>query len=277
MKKKLILLLIIVISLSTVLVACSNNKNAPAAAWAGDEVLEYDITTLNGEKIGTMVSELRRKQSPSFSNKIDEKTYDADNSFELHIDTDKIEITTKVLAKGYQSIAQKKVYVDKENSENNYTLISYHSGNYYYYSINGKDQERIKITASYTESEFLYNYIRCYGIDSLPTSIKMFNSISNKVSEVGAVNTGETKVFDILYPDGKDENDKTKFTSKSIKCNKLEITLKDSPIGKPIELYYTPDQEEYNLSSFSMDTSKKFPVCIIENDVKYTLKSIQIA
>ncbi|MFA6867021.1 MAG: hypothetical protein WCR54_05845 [Clostridia bacterium] len=267
MKKKLILLVALILICSASLVAC-NSTPVPAAAWAGSEVLNYEVATTSGEIIGSMVCETKRKQSATFSNLIDDVNYEnADNSFKMHLDTNKVEITTNILTKGYNTLAIKKVYVDKEDSENNYTVVAYHSGKYFYYTLNGEEQNRVKMSSGYTDSEFLYNYLRCYQLSSLPTDIKILDPLTKTIIEVGATNTGLTKVFEIAYPNG----------NISIQCNEVEIALNSSPVGKPIKVYYTPDQDEYNLSSFSMDVSKNFPVMIIENEITYRLTSVTIA
>lgn len=268
MKKKIVILMVLAILSVFVLSACANNENVPAAAWAGAEILTYDIKSGQGEALGTMVTEINRKQSNSFFNEIDGKKYDtADSSFIMRVNTGEYEITTKIIAKSYTPLAIEKTFTNKLDDSESYTFNGYHDGNNFYYSLNGADKIKIKVKSTYAENDFLYSYIRCYDINSLPDSINLFNPLNKSVTTVTTANSGETKVFNVAYPNG----------SKSVQCNKITVSLTDSPVGKPIDVYLTPDETDYNISSFSMDVSKRFPVYIAENDIVYELTSIKTA
>lgn len=269
MKKILLICLLIATGLS--MVACTTTST-PTAAWAGVEVLNYKITTGDESEIGTMSTTIRRKTADSFTNVMEGETYStADCSMDMVVSTDAYSITTAILAKGYNTLAIKKVYVDKNDSAKSYTMTGYHSGKYFYYFIDGVEQDKLKVGSSgYTDSEFIYSYIRCYGITSVPSSIKVADFKNKTVTEVTTSYVESAELFNAVpYPD----------STKTIICNKVTISLSDTPVGEGITVYYTPDSDDYNVESFkeSATISKKMPVQIIENDITYTLISMYIA
>lgn len=269
MKKVLTICLLAIILLS--LTACGGKTSTPAAAWAGVEVLNYKISKIGGGEIGTMTTTLRRKNADSFVGEINGVQYtEADCSMEIIVETDDYNINTFILSKGYNTIAVKKNFVDKQNAANNYNMSGYHSGKYFKYIFNGENHKLNIGAIGYTESEFIYTYIRCYGIGSVPSTIKIADVKNDTVTKVSASSFTAAKVFDAVpYPDG----------TKAVNCNMVSISLNGSPSGKGITAYYTPDSAEYNVDSFaqSATSSRKFPVMIVENDITYTLSSMFIA
>ncbi|HKL73448.1 MAG TPA: hypothetical protein VJ903_00990 [Clostridia bacterium] len=270
MKKLLIVFLLLVATVT--FTACSGSVATPTAAWAGIEVLEYSVQDSSGMNLGTMKTTMRRKSTEGFSNILEDKEYTtADCRMEMQVDTDAYSITTEILAKGMNTVAIKKVFTDKQATENNYTYIAYRDGKRLNYSLNGVVKDNVNVgTSGYTESEFLYMYLRCYPIANVPATIKIFDPLQGVVTEVATTSQTEAEVFGTVPYPGE---------TKSIICNKVTISLSDSPIGKGINVYYTPDETGYNVDSFaeSATTSRKFPVTIEENNIKYVLTSMFVA
>jgi hypothetical protein len=59
----------------------------------------------------------------------------------------------------------------------------------------------------------------------------------------------------------------------------VTISLAETPKGKGITVYYTPDEAAYNVDSFkeSATTTRKIPVMIVENDITYVLTGMFVA
>jgi hypothetical protein len=264
MKKFLFICLLVVVSFS--MIACTTTQT-PTSAWSGVEVLKYSITSTDGSELGTMTTTMCRETASIFTDVLDDVTYSTtDCNMISVVDTTTYSITTTVLAKSYTALAIKKIFVDKENDANSYTMIGYHSGKYFYYTLNGEEQTKLKVGSSgYTDSEFIYNYIRCYEISDIPTSLNVADTTNGTVTALSLSYSESAKMFEsVPYPD----------STLSINCNMVTISLSDTPSGKSINVYYTPDLDTYNLESFAQSaTTKKIPVMIEENDVVYTLVS----
>lgn len=249
--------------------ACTGDTVTPSAAWAGMEVLTYKVISDKAE-IGEMSMVMRRKTAVGFTSALNEKDYPtAESSMEMNVDTDKYNIVTTLLIKGYSTLAIRKVYTDKTDEANNYLMTGYHAGKYFHYSVNGGAEKRLNVgKTGYTDSEFIYQYLRCYPIASVPTSIKVADFANDRVVTIKAAYSEQIEITNTIpYDDG----------AKNVACNKVVISLKDSPIGKGISVFYTPDQKEYNVDGSSAISSKKFPVLIVENDISYSLTSMFVA
>jgi hypothetical protein len=270
MKKLLLVCLLLIVSAT--LASCTGSVATPTAAWAGIEVLNYAVEDINGKTLGEMTTTVRRKSTEGFSNILEGKEYStSDCRMEMKLTTDKYEIDTTILAKGMNSLAIKKVFVDKQDNQNSYTLTGHHEGKRFVYSIDGSASKKLNVgAAGYSESEYLYMYLRCYGIDNVPASISIADTTNGTVTKVATSSKKQALSIDAVpYPDG----------AKSVLCNMVNISLSDSPIGKGITVYYTPDESAYNIDSFaqSATTTKKIPVLIVENDISYRLTGIFIA
>ncbi|NLL56247.1 MAG: hypothetical protein GX242_03430 [Clostridiales bacterium] len=269
--KRLLLVCLLLIA-SVIMVSCGGNVTTPTAAWAGIEVLNYAVEDSNGQNLGTMTTTMRRKSTEGFSYVLEDKEYaTADCRMTMELDTLEYQITTTILAKGMNTLAAKKVFVDKKDNANNYTMVGYQDGKRFVYTIDGKSQKKLNVgNANYCLNEFLYMYIRCYGIDSVPGQINIPDIQNGTVIKVVASAKTKAKNFEAVpYPD----------EAKTVLCNKVDISLKDSPVGKAITVYYTPDQDVYNIDSFASTatTTKKIPVQIIENNITYKLTDIFVA
>jgi hypothetical protein len=219
-----------------------------------------------------MSTTMRRKVAEGFSNVLEGKEYTlADCRMDMKVSTNLYEIDTTILAKGMNTLAIKKVFVDKQNDENSYTLNGYHEGKRFIYAIDGGAQSKLKVgSAGYSESEYLYMVLRCYDIGSVPAAINIADTKNGAVTKVSTTSQTKAKMIEAVpYP----------LEAKSILCNKVTISLSDSPIGKGITVYYTPDEDAYNIESFALNamTTKKIPVLIEENDISYKLTSIFVA
>ena len=262
--KKTIATVVLILALAAVLVAC-NSSEPPTPAWADNEVLVYSVTSASGETLGEMTMTTVRRPDDKTLNGADYSSADGKVIFELKL-TDK-EIRTEMLTKKYTVIAGRQTYVDLNNSDNSYVLTTRHDGKNYYYSYDGAGEKRIRVgNSGYTDSMYIYHYIRSYPLSSPPSSLKIADPTTGSAITVGCTVT-DLDSLDIPFPSG----------VKSVLCQKIYISLSDAPRGSGIEVWYTPDSTDYQVAGLSQSPSKKFPVKIIENDVTYTLKSISVA
>lgn len=260
--KKFLTVLLISVLLIFALVGCSG-ASTPSMAWADAESLTYDVTnTESKEKIGTMTVVTLRT---STDNILNERTYASNTKTTIILETDKGKVETVILSKAYTALSLEKKYEDKLDESKSYTLNARQSGKNYFYSINGAAEKKLKTSGNYTFGEFIYNYIRCYPIGSVPSSIKVADPINDRVVTVKSANTGGQEQLNLPYPDG----------TKEVTCNIVSISLSSSPIGKSILVSYIPDQSSYHIQGLSITPSKKIAAKIVENDITYTLVSMK--
>lgn len=269
--KKLILVCILLAAIVTV-TGCTGNTATPAAAWAGIEVLNYNVQDADGQNLGTMTTTIRRKATEGFSNVLEDRTYNnADCRMEMETDTASYNIKTTVLSKGMYTLAIKKVFTDKLDASKGYVWSGYHEGKRLVYSINGGQTKKLNVGSSgYTDNEFLYMYLRCYTIENVPSALNVADPIGGTVTKLSTSYQTQAKAFDAIPYPGE---------TRAAICNKVTISLAETPKGKGITVYYTPDEAAYNVDSFkeSATTTRKIPVMIVENDITYVLTGMFVA
>lgn len=257
--KKIIFLVLLAALSCAILVGCSS---APVVSpsWADEETLTYTVTdTETKETVGSMtVVNLRRPSNKTLGGK-EYKDADGRTTITAEVKGVKTEIT--FLTKQYTVLAEEK----KVDGENGYTLNSYHSGKYAYYSFGG-EEKRINVgSAGYCESEYIYNYIRCYSLPNTPSQIKVADYKTGRAVKV-SVTASHTENISVPY----------KNETKSLNCTVVAITLADTPQGSSIYAYFTPDETNANVVGASITPSKKFPVKFVENDLTYTLTGMNV-
>mgnify|MGYP004455087353 CR=1 FL=1 len=259
--KKILGVVTLAILVCAVLVGCSGGSTV-APAWADREELVYNVTdTKTGETLGTMtVVNERRPEDKTLNG----KTYDADGRTTVDVRMGEITVKTVFLTRQYEVIASQKTRTEGENVT---VTNTYHSGKYYYYSVNGGEEKKLKTgSTGYTDSEYIYNYIRCYDLSSTsPASVKIADAATGTVKTVTTQRVSVKKLA-VPYPSGEKEVD----------CYAVAVALSDTPSGSAIYAWYTPDSADYNLSGRSISPSKKFPVKMVENNITYTLTSMNV-
>ncbi|MGN1042636.1 MAG: hypothetical protein ACI4SK_04040 [Christensenellales bacterium] len=258
--KKIIGAIALSVLLCAVLIGCTSG-NTVSPAWADEETLVYSVVdTLTKEAVGEMtVKNVRRPDDKTLGG----ASYDADGRTEIVAEIRGKRTEVVFLTKQYHVLAEEKTYTDETGE---HRLNSRHSGKYAYYSVDGGAENKINVGSSgYTESEYLYNYIRCYALTTPPTSVKIADYATGTAKTVTASAYGNTEL-PLPHPDG----------TKNASCVAIEISLSDTPSGKPIYVWFASDATENNVYGVSISPSKKFPVKIIENDLTYTLKSISV-
>lgn len=259
--KKIFGAVALAVMICAVLTGCSSSSTV-APAWADREELVYNVTDTNTkETLGTMtVVNERRPEDKTLNG----KTYDADGKTTVTVKMGETTINAVFLTSQYTVLASQKTRTEGENET---VTNAYHSGKYYYYSVNGGEEKKLKTgNTGYTDSEYLYNYIRCYDLSSTsPSSVKIADADNGTVKTVTTTRVSVSSAA-VPYPAGE----------KSVDCYVVAVSLSDTPSGSAIYAWYTPDSDDYNLSGKSISPSKKFPVKIVENNITYTLTSMSV-
>ena len=280
MKRILTITALVLLLCATVLssAACMN-RNAQItvdACWERYETLEYsmhDSDFIANPVVGTLRIDLNSYLSD------DDKvlSFDGENrtysSATVRIN-EKLErindyrIDTEILAYNYTVLATNKVFTDVKNGgKDSYSLFSYHDGKNYVYTIRYHDgtEKSGKIAvgnSNYTDNEFLYYYVRCYDIGSVPSKTKVADPFADKAYTLACSNVGTVKV-------GTEITNTDKKIKGIVDCNKVSISFTSNPVGSSINVYYVPEEIEegdYGLKS------RKFPAKIEENNVTFVLK-----
>lgn len=259
--KKILCVIVLAVIGCVVLAGCSSGTTV-APAWADEEVLTYTVKdTTTGETKGSMtVTNIRRPEDKELNG----KTYSAaDNKTIIEVTMGEVATKSVFLTEQYTVLASQKTRTEGEQVT---TTSAYHSGKYYYYSVDGGEEKRIKTgSAAYADSEYIYSYIRCYELPTTPSAITIADAATGTTKTVTTTATG-TKDLSVPYPAGE----------KMTQCTVVAISLSDTPQGSPIYAYYTPDEDDYTVRGKSINPSKKFPVKIIENNLTYELTSITV-
>ncbi|MBO4538957.1 MAG: hypothetical protein J5781_01660, partial [Clostridia bacterium] len=249
MKKILLITVIVLASLAMVLsLSACNSRNAKITVepcWADNETLVYSIYDANNNvapKVGTLTIELKANVGDDAKTLLyneEERSYPSANVRvrESLSRENEFQIETTILASDYTVLATNKVYTDLNTADGNdsYTLQSYHDGNNYVYRVfyaDGREGKSGKIkvgSSNYTDNEFLYYYVRCYKTDSVPSKTKIADPINNKAVEVSCSNGGTVTVQTEIQ-------DTAKKIHGTVSCNKVTISLTDTPKGSGINV-----------------------------------------
>lgn len=261
--KKIILVVVLVAALAVILAGC-NSSAAPSSAWADEETLEYNVLDTNSrENLGTMKVVTVRNPADKT---LDGAEYNADGKVTIDIVTTRQIVHIEMLTARYTVLATHKDYTDLTDAAGSYVLKAHHSGKNYFYTLNGGEEKKLKVgSTGYVDSEYIYHYIRCYPLNSPPSSIKVADPINHTVNTVACSAYASTKTA-VPYPDG----------TKEAECTVVAISLSSAPVGKSISVAFTPDSTDFHMSGLSISPSKKMPVLIEENDVTYVISSMHV-
>lgn len=261
--KKIIVTIALACMAVLLLAGCSGGET-PAAAWADSETLVYTVTDTKSEAtLGSMKMVTERNPSDKTLNG---KEYTADGRVTIEKKTDKVHSVIQILMNRYSVVATYVQFTDLTDEKNNYVLESYHSGKNYFYSLNGGEQKKLKTGASgYTDSDFVYHYIRSYPLASPPSALKIADPFSDSVLGLSCTYIGTSKL-NVPYPTG----------VKEVECSAIAVSLSEEPRGEAITVLYTPDSSDYYVQGLSISPSKKIPVKILEHDVTYTITSVEV-
>lgn len=263
--KKRILLIVTIVLMILLFTACTGNTATVSKCWTNYEKLTYNVyTTGTTSKVGEVTMAMTSDLTT------EEKATGANYKLTVNLQVNDVAYTTTYLTNIYTIKSLEKTYTDNANAANNYVLKASHEAKNYVYTLTYPNAEsknksgKIKVGASgFCDGEFLYYYIRCYGINGVPGKITIANPFTDQVIKVGCASKEEAKTINVDWE-----------TLTSAKCNQVTISKNDSPIGSGLVIYYLPDTAQYTYTNDdSIISSKKLPVQIIENDLTYTLSN----
>jgi hypothetical protein len=271
MKKILLVILAAALSLLS-LTACNSNTNTVDQSWADAETLTYSMydSSVGSEKIGGAVMSITTNLTEA------DKTACPDADTKLTADVTRTGVcllSTVYYAKGYRVLTLTRTYTDLADDANSYILKATHSGKNYRYSLSypGASQKNksgsINVgSTGYTDNEFLYYYIRCYAIGSVPSSIKVADPFTDTAVKLTTSYKSDAATV-------------TSDTDKlgSVVCNSVSISKSSSPVGNGITVYYLPDTSTYSYGDHTVIKSVKFPVKIVENNISYVLGDFEVS
>ncbi len=278
MKKILTIAALVLVVCATLfsLGAC-NNRNAQItvdSCWANYEILTYTVHDANlaaNPAVGTLkvdLTSLLGAEDKVLAYNGENRTYSSANVRirEVLERTGEYKIETDILSEDYTVLATNKVYTDLKDNNNSYALNSYHDGKNYVYSIKyvGGEEKSGKINvgnSNYTDNEFLYYYVRCFDIGSVPSKTKVADPFTDTEYTLACSSLGTVKV-------GTEITDTNKKICGAVDCNKVGISFTAKPIGGSIYAYYVPENIE--VGDFGLK-SKKFPAKIEENNISFVL------
>ncbi len=258
-------LIICAVSLFT-FTAC-DGEIPPGIAWASKDILTYEVK--DGDQDAGELQITTQRIYDEEDKYLDENLYeDADQRITMTYTFGDEQMLVESLMSGMSPVATLKTV---DTSQKNYTLSSYFSDNYYYYTLkeNGiETSDRIKAKGDFIDNDIMYIYLRCFDLDSGFTKLlNIPDPFNNDTQSLTARRIG-TKELTVPYPD----------KDKVVETIAISIERNSTPVGESIYVYYTPEDDEYNITGSlgSLDDSKKFPVKIVENNLTFNLIEITV-
>lgn len=294
MRKFLIVMLVLALAIgaSLSLVACSGNVDVEGSKWTNEEVLSYEIYD-GSTLIGALVVKTERVSAgdqtlnmTGTTHKITASTVKGTRVTMTASDLNgNIMMASESLLNGFTTLASAKKVV-KDGVETK--VQARYDGKRYYYSVNGGEEEKIKIKAGFVDNELLYTVLRAYSIENGYTgSYTVVDNIQGEKTalsvttsnpeylyagtthDVAGVSVSGVKIF---------SNGVEQPMVTSVKCVELSIARSDAPIGTPIYVTYSIEGEG-GLKVWGEGStglySTHIPVKIVENNLTYKLASIE--
>lgn len=287
MRKLLIVLVVAALAAGAALAtaSCSNKVAVPGAVWAQEEVAEYQIIRDN-VVIGAMVIRLERLPAGGeVTLNATGETYSIGSS--AH--GTRVTVTASDSANPEDVWLYAESIMDRFTSvasyrKANYDGVSYElkahfSGKYYYYTLNGGEEERIRVgNSGFLDREHMFTIVRCYDIEAgYSGSYKIADPFSGEAVKINVAASGEVAFanpVEVVNFDGTVEKRATTL------CTVVTFSRTETPQGKPITVLYSKaDGLEAEGDPASSDaaggtSSYRVPVQIIENDLTYNLVKI---
>lgn len=287
MRKLLIVLVVAILAAGAALAtaSCSNKAAVPGAVWANEEVAEYQIIRDN-VVVGAMVIRMERLPAGSeVTLNATGETYSIGSS--AHgtrvtvtasdsADPDNVWLYAESIMDRFTSVAS---YRKMNYGGENYELKAHFSGKYYYYTLNGGKEERIRVGKSgFLDREHMFTIVRCYDIEAgYSGSYKIADPFSGEAVKISVAAAGEVAFSNPVEVVDFAGNSETRATTL---CTAVTFSRTETPQGKPVTVLYSKaDGLEAKGDPASSDAaggtgSVRVPVQIIENDVTYNLVRI---
>lgn len=286
MKKFVIILLVMILVVTAALtaVSCNGNTNVPGAVWANGETVKYDIMR-GTENLGTLTVTLE-KLSPN-----SEATLNATGeTYKINSSAHGTRITVTAQANDGTEWLKSESIMDMFTSIASYRKVNYNGSNYelksryedkyYYFSINGGAEERLRVGESgFVDREQLYTVVRAYDLDAgYSGQYKIADPLSDEVVTIGVSSGGET-IYNYEYTVTNFEG--TVTTMKTTDAIVMNFARTSTPQGMAITVVYSATDALEVLGNpagggFAAggNSSVRIPLRIVENDITYNIREI---
>ncbi|MBO7156599.1 MAG: hypothetical protein J6V83_04255 [Clostridia bacterium] len=294
MRKLLVVMLVIVLAITSAiaLVACGGDVDLPGRKWTNKEVLSYEI--YEGEtKIGALVITTERIGSgeQTLNATGDKHVVSASSVKGTRVTmaasdlNGNIMMASESILDGFTTLAS---YKQVKYNGADYVVKARYDGKRYRYSINGGEEEKIKVKTGFVDNELLYTVLRCYSIeDSYTGTYTVIDAVAGTKQNLSiSTSNADARYNGTPYQvEGATVNQIKVVTGDgavsyvtNVKCVELQIAKSDAPIGSPIFVSYSVEGTD-GLSVLGEgatgNSSTHIPVRIKENNLTYILASIE--
>ena len=162
----------------------------------------------------------------------------------------------------------------------NYELKSRYEDKYYYFSVNGGAEERLRVGESgFVDREQLYTVVRAYDLDAgYSGQYKIADPLSDEVVTIGVSSGGET-IYNYEYTVTNFEG--TVTTMNTTDAIVMNFARTSTPQGMAITVVYSATDALEVLGNpagggFAAggNSSVRIPLRIVENDITYNIREI---
>lgn len=285
MRKLVVVILVLTLALTAVIAfaGCNGDTDIPGVKWANREELTYVITE-DGVVVGTLY--VTTEQVPTGEvtlNATGEKFNISSSaskgtrvsmSIERTVDGQEI-MKSESIMDGFTAVAgyKKKLNGDGTTTE----IISSYDGKRVHYTVNGGEEEKVKIKDGYIDNGLLYTIVRCYSIESqYSDSYTVLDALTGDKETISVSTYAESNFSKTLnYVDGNG----VQGTATNLKCVSLRFARNASPSGASIMVTYTIEGDDgfYVRDAKTNQASSHFPVQIVENNLVYDLIGAKIS
>ncbi|MDR0697067.1 MAG: hypothetical protein LBF68_06010 [Christensenellaceae bacterium] len=285
MKKIILSLILLVVLVATIFIftACSSNVPVPGVSWASTEILKYDIkdSANKNAKIGTFETSIEKLTAGDYTiDKIPNKTFKISTNVlkgfrykEIAKDiNDNIIMETESIFDAFDVVASYKKIHDNSLDITPYETIIYLDNGKYKININGEAKSDIKAKDNVAPNEILYNLVRAYSElsteDAFSKTLSVIDPTTGRLIDLSLTAKSERTKIKFSFSSNEKELEVTEQ-----ECIQVEITKNTAPIGKSINIWYTPNdfQIKGSLNSSSSNYSIHVPVKIVEDRLVYVL------
>lgn len=293
MRKFLIVMLVLALATGAALslVACNNDVDLPGLKWANEEVLSYEI--YDGDTlVGGLVIKTERLGSGNQTLNMTGESHNVSASTvkgtrvtmaATYLDG-KTSMASESILDGFTTLASAKKIVSNGTE---FTSKGRYDGKRYHYSINGGEENKIKIKQGFVDNELLYTVLRSYTLENnYSGSYTVFDMQAGEKTELSIATSNDSVTYNgtTHLVAGAPVNGVTIFSNSveqtmatAIKCVELSVQRANAPVGTPIYVTYSVEGDN-GLKVWGEGSTGKysthFPVKIVENNITYRLASI---
>lgn len=284
MKKIILILLIAILAAGGALTlsACSGTTDTPGSQWVDEERLTYKIIdNENDAQIGKLT--VTTKSITESTAALPRSGVSANLSYVatsralitmVAVDNADNEIMySESIMDGFSPLAS---YKSVNYNGTQYTVSASYDGKHYTYSLNGGEEQKLKIKSGFCDNELLYTIIRCYSLDSSYSgSFTVADPLQGTKATLN-VTYDEDIVFKPNYICTAQTGDGVQSVISGINATTFAIYGSETPVGQYAYVTYANKGTDSGYLSLagkgiSGKSSYQIPLIIIENNLTYQL------